>query len=215
MAVTAGAPSSASQDTVAQLVDAVARGQLVGPREPTERGSRRVVVHRRSRAGHRGSGAIGLAGDPAPGTIAGRGARSPDRRARAPAAAPERGRLRWPDDDRPRRFMDMLSRVLPGRGRRGPVRGGRRACTSPSSCIASTMSAPGLYLLPRDPLAIDRLRAACRPDFAVGSGRRSACRSGDSQPPMPAARGVASAATRTSRPTASSASGCWPTSTRA
>ena len=63
---------------------------------------------------------------------------------------------------------------------------------------------PGLYLLMRDPQAFDRLRAACRPEFlweVADEGLPLRCLArGDARSPR-----LASAATRTSRLTVSSA----------
>ena len=60
-------------------------------------------------------------------------------------------------------FFAMLSRVMPGAAHRGTRCGGRRAFICCCSSTASTASTPGLYLLVRDPAALDRLRAALRP----------------------------------------------------
>ena len=112
-------------------------------------------------------------------------------------------------------FVDMLSRVLPGA--RAPW---DSVWWTPRVHLAIFVHrvegvAPGLYLLLRDPHAFDRLRAACRPDFLWEAAderlplwRLAAAIPRSRWPP-------ASAAIRTSRPTVSSASGCWPTSTPA
>src|SRR4029077_18069204 len=62
-------------------------------------------------------------------------------------------------------FVDMLSRVLPGAS--APF---NSVWWTPRVHLAIFVHrvegvAPGLYLLLRDPLVFDRLRAACRPDF--------------------------------------------------
>ena len=112
-------------------------------------------------------------------------------------------------------FVDMLSRVLPG------------ASAPWNSAVVDAARAPrhlrpsrrgraaGAVPAAARPAVFDRLRAACRPDFLweAADERSAAVVPGTRRRPrrLP----PASAATRTSRPTVSSASGCSPTSTRA
>ena len=63
-------------------------------------------------------------------------------------------------------FFAMLSRVMPRRGaRRGTRCGGRRGFTSRCSCIASTASRPGLYLLRATRQPLDGCGRRCGREF--------------------------------------------------
>ena len=160
--------------TARALVDAVRRGQLVGTREPVERGSRRVDVHRRDRATRRRI----------PGVAASLCDRLPVRRCRParltrpPAivadraralrpAAPQRGGVRRPVVDRRRGVLrDAVARHAAAQPRRGTRCGGTRAFTSLLFVHRVDGLDPGLYL---SACAIRRRSTACAPPAAASS----------------------------------------------
>jgi SagB-type dehydrogenase family enzyme len=165
MAMTSGEPFDCSEETVRQLVAAVGRGRWSGR-------------------------ASQLSEDHVEWSFIGEVARASEDPGRSsvpaswPAAQDQRVRRQRPIDARAlllqRRsavafdgrsttdratFVDMLSRVLPGAS--APF---NSVWWTPRVHLAIFVHrvegvAPGLYLLLRDPLVFDRLRAACRPEF--------------------------------------------------
>ena len=178
-------PRASSRRPQASAVRPVARRRRARravdrPREPVERGPRRVDVHRRqSPRATRGSRATSAARQSARNAAcreSGRSLRSRSRCAAAAAAAPQRRRVRRTLDDRSRaRFFAMLSRVMPARGAPWDalwwtprihlalfvhrVDGRRRRGSTCCRAIAA---------------AVERLRAALRARVPVGARRRRA-----------------------------------------
>ena len=116
MALTAAEPLECSRETARAARRRHLARPVVGPREPAERGSRRVVVHRRDRAGHRRHRGDRVCRRPSGPRTVQQGPRvAIDARAlllqrRSAVAFDGRSTI-----DRAA-FIDMLSRVLPARG---------------------------------------------------------------------------------------------------
>jgi SagB-type dehydrogenase family enzyme len=172
--VTAGEPLDCSEDAVGQLADSIARAQWSGrASQLSEDHVTWSFIDEVARAtedpGRSSEAAASLVARDRPA----RRDRQIDARAlllqrRSALAFDGRSTI-----DRAT-FIDMLSRVLPG----APVTPGRPGTMSPWTSVWWAPRVhlaifvhrvehvpPGLYMLPRDPDVVDRLRGACRPDF--------------------------------------------------
>jgi SagB-type dehydrogenase family enzyme len=189
MAMTSGAALDGSEETMRKLVDGVTRGQWSGrASQLSEDHVEWSFIGEIARATE----------DPGRANVPVRPAAAHDRRAlrRRPIDAralvlQRRSAVAFDGRSTIDRatFVDMLSRVLPGAS--APL---SSLWWMPRVHLAIFVHrvegvAPGLYLLLRDPLAFDRLRAACRPEFlweAVDAGLPLWCLARDHVQPLAA-----------------------------
>ena len=197
VAMTVAAPFDCSRDTAERLAAAISRSQWSGrasqlsedhvewsfideiARATQDEGrdrSKGSEKYERSEGSERSEGCRGPRGPRGVRVVA----RQADRCARAAPAAPERDRVRGRSTIGRAAFVGMLSRVLAGRGRRGPVSGGRRAFIWPCSSTGWTTFRQGCTCCCAIPDALNQLRGA-PPQTSCGNPPTNNCRSGASQ----------------------------------